>query len=172
MNWGSEQWNVLASHLHPQETQESPSCQSTMHPEALWSFRVITWFPVMKHSETYSSEILCRPHSIYIYTAHKCIRYHSQYALTDFQNLWQISFKTQNIQQKTEMHVVLRIRMNNAETRGLKDCKSQPTQYGMSLVKIPIKLDRLWHASTNCILYAANFGTMYKYYPGSSTEIW
>lgn len=61
--------------------------------------------------------------------------------------------------------------MNNAETRGLKDCKSQPTQYGMSLVKIPIKLDRLWHASTNCILYAANFGTMYKYYPGSSTEI-
>lgn len=62
----------------------------------------------------------------------------------------------QNIQQKTEMHVVLRIRrMNNAEARGLKDCKSQPTQYGMSLVKIPIKLDRLWHASTNCILYTA-----------------
>ena len=67
--------------------------------------------------------------------------------------------------------------MKNAETRGLKDCKSQPTQYGMSLVKIPIKLDILWHASTNCILHAAmhvfwaHFGTMHKYYPGSSTEI-
>lgn len=85
MNWGSEQWNVLASHLHP-HAQESPcqSCQSTMYLEALWSFRVI-WFPVMKHSETYSSQILWRPHSIrkYIYTAHKCIRYmHSRISKT------------------------------------------------------------------------------------------